>query len=85
MGLVIGMTRRGAPLQTVQTHGRWKSPVTPTRYTWNEEALEALDWLVYGTVSPRLLSLLDSVHGALGASLSVNSSIYMHESNDKAS
>ena len=26
VGLAIRMTRRGAPLQAVQTHGRWKSP-----------------------------------------------------------
>ena len=40
------MTRRGAPLQAVQTHGRWKSPSMPARYTRSEKALEALEWLV---------------------------------------
>ena len=29
VGLAIRMTRRGAPLQAVQTHGRWKSPSMP--------------------------------------------------------
>ena len=33
VGLAIRMTRRGAPLQAVQTHGRWKSPSMPARYT----------------------------------------------------
>ena len=46
VGLAIRMTRRGAPLQAVQTHGRWKSPSMPARYTRNEKALEALEWLV---------------------------------------
>ena len=46
VGLAIRMTRRGAPLQAVQTHGRWKSPSMPTRYTRSEKALEALEWLV---------------------------------------
>ena len=32
----------GAPLQAVQTHGRWKSPQMPARYTRGEKALE---WL----------------------------------------
>ena len=45
VGLAIRMTRRGAPLQTVQTHGRWKSPSMPARYTRSEKALEALEWL----------------------------------------
>ncbi len=31
VGLAIRMTRRGAPLQAVQTHGRWKSPSMPAR------------------------------------------------------
>ena len=44
--LAIRMTRRGAPLQAVQTHGRWKSPSMPARYTRSEKALEALEWLV---------------------------------------
>ena len=43
VGLAIRMTRRGAPLQAVQTHGRWKSPSMPARYTRSEKALE---WLV---------------------------------------
>ena len=43
--LAIRMTRRGAPLQAVQTHGRWKSPQMPARYTRGEKALEALEWL----------------------------------------
>ena len=30
VGLAIRMTRRGAPLQAVQTHGRWKSPSMPS-------------------------------------------------------
>ena len=46
VGLAIRMTRRGAPLQAVQTHGRWKSPSMPARYTRSEKALEALEWLV---------------------------------------
>ena len=46
MGLAIRMTRRGAPLQAVQTHGRWKSPSMPARYTRSEKALKALEWLV---------------------------------------
>ncbi len=46
VGLSIRMTRRGAPLQAVQTHGRWKSPSMPARYTRSEKALEALEWLV---------------------------------------
>ena len=46
VGLAIRMTRRGAPLQAVQTHGRWKSPAMPARYTRSEKALEALEWLV---------------------------------------
>ena len=45
VGLAIRMTRRGAPLQAVQTHGRWKSPAMPARYTRSEKALEALEWL----------------------------------------
>ena len=43
VGLAIRMTRRGAPLQAVQTHGRWKSPSMPARYTRSEKALEALE------------------------------------------
>ena len=46
VGLAIRMTRRGAPLQAVQTHGRWKSASMPARYTRSEKALEALEWLV---------------------------------------
>ena len=46
VGLAIRMTRRGAPLQAVQTHGRWKSPSMPARYARSEKALEALEWLV---------------------------------------
>ena len=46
VGLAIRMTRRGAPLQALQTHGRWKSPHMPARYTRGEKALEALEWLV---------------------------------------
>ena len=46
VGLALRMTRRGAPLQAVQTHGRWKSPSMPARYTRSEKALEALEWLV---------------------------------------
>ena len=46
VGLAIRMTRKGAPLQAVQTHGRWKSPSMPARYTRSEKALEALEWLV---------------------------------------
>ena len=42
VGLAIRMTRRGAPLQAVRTHGRWKSPSMPARYTRSEKALE---WL----------------------------------------
>ena len=45
VGLAIRMTRRGAALQAVQTHGRWKSPQMPARYTRGEKALEALEWL----------------------------------------
>ena len=45
VGLAIRMTRKGAPLQAVQTHGRWKSPQMPARYTRGEKALEALEWL----------------------------------------
>ncbi len=45
VGLAIRMTRRGAPLQAVQTQGRWKSPQIPARYTRGEKALEALEWL----------------------------------------
>ena len=45
VGLALRMTRRGAPLQAVQTHGRWKSPAMPARYTRGEKALEALEWL----------------------------------------
>ena len=45
VGLAIRMTRRGAPLQAVQTHGRWKSPQMPARYTRGEKPLEALEWL----------------------------------------
>ena len=43
VGLVLRMTHKGAPLQAVQTHGRWKSPAMPARYTPSEKALE---WLV---------------------------------------
>ena len=43
--LAIRMIRRGAPLQAVQTHGRWKSPQMPAWYTRGEKALEALEWL----------------------------------------
>ena len=46
VGLALRMTRRGAPLQAVQTHERWKSPSMPARYTRSEKALEALEWLV---------------------------------------
>ena len=46
VALTIRMTRRGAPLQAVQTHGRWKSPSIPARYTKSEKELEALEWLV---------------------------------------
>ena len=46
VGRAIRMTRRGTPLQAVQTHGRWKSPSMPARYTRSEKALEALEWLV---------------------------------------
>ena len=46
VGLAIRMTRRGAPLQAVQTHGRWKSPAMPARFKRSEKALEALEWLV---------------------------------------
>ena len=46
VGQAIRMTRRGAPLQAVQTHGRWKSPSIPARYTKSEKELEALEWLV---------------------------------------
>ena len=46
VGLAIRMTRRRAPLQAVQTHGRWKSPSMPARYTRSEKALDALEWLV---------------------------------------
>ena len=35
----------GAPLRAVQTHGRWKSPSMPARYTRGERAFEALEWL----------------------------------------
>ena len=45
VGLALRMTRRGAPLQAVQTHGRWKSPSIPARYTRSEKALEVLEWL----------------------------------------
>ena len=45
MGLAIRMTRWGAPLQAVQTHGCWKSPSMPARYTRDEKALEALERL----------------------------------------
>ena len=45
VGPAIRMTRRGAPLQAVQTHGRWKSPQMPARYTRGEKALETLEWL----------------------------------------
>ena len=45
VGLAIRMTSRGAPLQAVQTHGRWKSPSMPARYTRGERVLEALEWL----------------------------------------
>ena len=45
VGLAIRMTRRGAPLQAVQTHVRWKSPSMPAKYTRSEKALEALEWL----------------------------------------
>ena len=45
VGLAIRMTRRRAPLQAVQTHGRWKSPQMPAGYTRGEKALEALEWL----------------------------------------
>ena len=31
--------------RAVQTHGRWKSPSMPARYTRGERALEALEWL----------------------------------------
>ena len=30
-----------SPLQALQTHGRWKSPSMPARYTRSEKALEA--------------------------------------------
>ena len=44
VGLAVRMTRRGAPLQAVQTHDRWKSPQMPARYTRGEKALEAIEW-----------------------------------------
>ena len=37
VGLAIRMTRRGAPLQAVQTHGRWQSPSMPAWYTRGRE------------------------------------------------
>ena len=37
VGLAIRMTRRGAALQAVQTHERWKSPQMPARYTRGEK------------------------------------------------
>ena len=43
--LAIRMTRRGAPLQAVQTHGRWSSPQMTAKYTRGEKALAALKWL----------------------------------------
>ena len=46
VGLAIRMIRRGAPVQAVQTNGRWNSPSMPARYTRSEKALEALEWLV---------------------------------------
>ena len=46
VGLAIRMTRRGAPLQAVQTHGRWKSPKMTARYTRGEKALKSLEWLI---------------------------------------
>ena len=46
VGLAIRMTRRGTPLQAVQTHGRWKSPSISARYTRSKKALEALEWIV---------------------------------------
>ena len=45
VGPALRMTRRRTPLQAVQTHGRWKSPSMPARYTRSEKALEALEWL----------------------------------------
>ena len=41
VNLAIRMSRRGAPLQAVQTHGRWKSLAMPARYTRGEKAPEA--------------------------------------------
>ena len=38
VGLAIRMTRRGAPLQAVQTHGRWKSPSMPEIHQEREGA-----------------------------------------------
>ena len=46
VGLAISMTRRGAPLQALQTHGRWKSPKMTARYTRGEKALKSLEWLI---------------------------------------
>ena len=43
VGLAIRMTRRGAPLQAVQTHGRWKSPSMPARYTRVRRRLRRLN------------------------------------------
>ena len=60
--LAIRMIRRGAPLHAVQTHGRWKSPQMPARYTRVEKALE---WLYMLTVSVRgcVHTLPCAVHG----------------------
>ena len=42
LGLATRMTCGGAPPQAVQTHGRWKSPATPARYTRGRRRLRRL-------------------------------------------
>ena len=54
VGLAFRMTRRGAPLQAVRTHGRWKSPSMPARYTRSEKAIEELEWLVWSVTAYQL-------------------------------
>ena len=52
VGLAIRMTRRGAPLQAVQTHGRWKSPFNAGEVHQGREGARGAGVALIG-ISPR--------------------------------
>ena len=61
--LAIRMTRRGAPLQAVQTHGRWKSLQMPAKYTKERRRLRHWSgsdpfWLRTDKITKESISLL---------------------------